>query len=127
MTPEDNVHVWTNYLKNFKMPTVESRRGRRITVGRLQLPVVSASIGVPGGVLILAAIMFSESDAHSGASVRTPVILIIAAGVLLMAIVDGLYPFARVYRLRNRRPWLPALQHRSRPTLNTRPRWLKHC
>jgi len=38
LTPDDNVHTWTNYLKNYQLPTVQ-QVAVTDTIGKLQVPI----------------------------------------------------------------------------------------
>jgi len=52
VSPDDNVHTWTNYLKNYKIPTVAevSVAG---SLGTFEIPAVSAASGVLGLIALL--------------------------------------------------------------------------
>ena len=87
VTPDDNVHTWTNYLKNYTLPTVEAVAVRG-SVGELEIPVATAG----GGALLLLLLVVIAGRRKHGASIRVPAI---AAGVLLAASAAA-WPFARV-------------------------------
>jgi hypothetical protein len=87
VTPDDNVHVWTNYLKNYTLPTVEAVAVAG-SVGQLEIPVVSTGAAV---LLLLTLIVVVRRQAH-GVSNLLPAI---AAGVMLLAIAAA-WPYARV-------------------------------
>jgi len=40
VTPDDNVHTWTNYLKNYQMPTVQAVKVKG-SLGELKLPLIT--------------------------------------------------------------------------------------
>jgi hypothetical protein len=87
ITPDDNLHVWTNYLKNYTIPTVEAVAVAG-TVGNLQIPVVSA---VSAGLLLLTLVWLSTSRLRGG-PVRVP----LAAAVVFAVAAAGTWPFLRV-------------------------------
>jgi hypothetical protein len=87
ITPDDNVHTWTNYLKNYTLPTVEAVAVAG-SVGQLEIPVASAG----GGVLLVLLLVVIAGRRNHGASIRVPAI---AAG-LLVAASAAAWPFARV-------------------------------
>jgi hypothetical protein len=87
LTPEDNVHVWTNYLKNYELPTV-----RRVDVagslGALRIPVVT--LVCLAGLLGVAA--WTLLRHRRRASLRLP----LAAAALCLAAGAAAYPYANV-------------------------------
>ncbi len=87
LTPSDNVHTWTNYLKNYELPTV-----RRIDVagslGNLRIPVVS--------LLCLAGLLCAVAWALLNLRRRRPLRLPLATAALLLATGAAAYPYARV-------------------------------
>ncbi len=85
--PDDNVHTWTNYLKNYTLPTVEAVAVKG-SVGQLEIPVVSAG----GGVLLLLLLVVIMSRRKRGESNRGPAV----AAVLLFAISAAAWPFLRL-------------------------------
>jgi hypothetical protein len=87
ITPDDNVHTWTNYLKNYTLPTVEAVAVAG-SVGQLEIPVASAG----GGVLLVLLLVVIAGRRKHGASIKVPAI---AAG-LLVAASAAAWPFARV-------------------------------
>ncbi len=87
VTADDNVHTWTNYLKNYTLPTVETVAVAG-SIGQLEIPVASAG----GGALLLLLLVVIASRRKHGASLRLPAI---AAGVLVAASAAA-WPFARV-------------------------------
>jgi hypothetical protein len=87
VTPDDNVHTWTNYLKNYTLPTVEAVAVAG-SVGQIEIPIVSAGAAA---LLILTLIVVVHRRAHGVANLFPGIL----AGVMLMAIVAA-WPFARV-------------------------------
>ena len=87
VTPDDNIHTWTNYLKNYTMPTVEAVSVAG-SVGQLEIPVVSAGAAI---LFLLTVIIIVRRRTH-GVSNLIPAI---AAGVMFLAIAAA-WPFARV-------------------------------
>jgi hypothetical protein len=87
VTPDDNVHVWTNYLKNYTLPTVEAVAVAG-SVGQLEIPVVSTGAAV---FFLLTLVVVVRRRAH-GVSNLLPAI---AVGVMLLATAAA-WPFARV-------------------------------
>ncbi len=87
VTPEDNVLTWTNYLKKYRLPTVE-RVDIEQREGLRELPVFSI-------VLLLLALLLAWYLKHlhnRGGEIRYP-----AAGLALLLAGSGLaYPYARV-------------------------------
>ncbi len=85
--PQENVHTWTNFLKNYKMPTVE-----QVVVDEalttIQLPV--ASILCLIGLVPVARKWRTQNKAGG------PTRMLIATGALLVVGGLTLYPFARV-------------------------------
>jgi hypothetical protein len=64
ITPDDNVHTWTNYLKNYTLPTVEAVAVAG-SVGQLEIPVASAG----GGVLLVLLLVVIAGRRNHGASI----------------------------------------------------------
>jgi hypothetical protein len=87
VTPDDNIHTWTNYLKNYVLPTVEAVAVAG-SVGKLEIPVATAG---GAAVLVLLLVVIAGRRRH-GASIRVPAI---AAGLLVVASAAA-WPFARV-------------------------------
>jgi hypothetical protein len=87
LTPEDNVHTWTNYLKNYEMPTVH-RTEVAGSLGELRIPVVS--------LLCLAGFVgagaWTLSSRRRAKSLRLP----LAVGALCLVTAAAAYPFARL-------------------------------
>ncbi len=87
LTPEDNIHTWTNYLKNYKLPTVQQIDVAG-SLGELRLPLVT--LLCLGGVLVVTIWTLLRARRHK--PLRVP--LIIAA--LLLATGAAAYPFASI-------------------------------
>ncbi len=51
LTPDDNIHTWTNYLKNFRMPVVDEVDVRD-SLGELRIPLLSLA-GLLVGIALL--------------------------------------------------------------------------
>ena len=85
--PADNRHTWTNYLKNYKLPTVQQIDVAG-SLGELRLPLIT--LLCLGGVLIVA--IWTLLRARRRKSLRIPLI----AGVLLLATGAAAYPFANI-------------------------------
>ena len=87
LTPQDPVHTWTNYLKNYELPTVH-RSAVAGSLGELRIPVVSlicliGLFGAGGWMLI---------NRRNRKRLRLP----LAAGALCLTIGAAAYPFARI-------------------------------
>lgn len=87
VTPDDNVHTWTNYLKNYTLPTVEAVTVAG-SVGELEIPVASAG----GAVLLLLILGVVIRKRNNGGAVRLP----LGAAVVLFVAVVAAWPFARL-------------------------------
>ena len=87
LEPDANVHTWTNYLKNYQMPTVQ-QIGVKETIGELRIPLLSLAflLGVLGTVIW--AIMRSRKQRP----LRMPLIL----GALMLAVGIAAYPVGKV-------------------------------
>ena len=87
ISPDDNVHTWTNYLKNYKIPTVAevSVAG---SFGTVEVPVVSAA----SGLLALIALLLLLQRLRVGGAPQLPftAALVLGIGVLIAL------PYARV-------------------------------
>jgi len=87
LTPDDNVHKWTNYLKNYQLPTVQE-----VTIagslGVLKIPMVSLfcfALLLPIGWQV-------AKRARNGVTSTTPIV----AAVALVVIGALSVPYARV-------------------------------
>jgi len=87
LTPDDNVHKWTNYLKNYQLPTVQE-----VTIagslGMLQIPVLSF---ICLALLLPVGRQFSKRARKSG-TLTQPIV----AAVALVLIGALSVPYARV-------------------------------
>ncbi len=87
LTPEDNVHIWTNFLKHYELPTVR-RTQVSGSLGDLHIPVVSL-LGLAG---FLGAGGWALSRRRCARSMRLP----LAVSALSLATAAAAYPFAQV-------------------------------
>ena len=87
LTPEDNIHTWTNYLKNFKLPTVQQIDVAG-SLGELRLPLIT--LLCLAGVLIVA--IWTLLHARRRKPLRVPLV----AAALLLATGAVAYPFASI-------------------------------
>jgi hypothetical protein len=87
LTPEDNVHSWTNFLKNYTPPTVANVNVSD-TVGRLALPLLS----LLSALLLLVALLWLWRRHRGGGALMQPVI----ASLALLAAAVLLYPYGRM-------------------------------
>ncbi|MCK5326828.1 MAG: hypothetical protein KAJ57_12490, partial [Woeseiaceae bacterium] len=87
VTPDDNVHTWTNFLKNYTIPTVEAVAVAG-SVGQLEIPVASAG----GAVLFLLTVGVVIRRRKNGDAGRVP----LGAAVVLVIAVVAAWPFARL-------------------------------
>lgn len=87
LTPDDNVHDWTNFLKNYRLPTVE-QVAIKGSLGRLGIPLVSLFC-----LAVLLPVGWQASQrARDGGSTRAPVV----AALALVAIGFAALPFRPV-------------------------------
>jgi len=87
LTPEDNIHTWTNYLKNFKLPTVQQIDVTG-SLGELRIPLIT--LLCLGGVLVAA--IWTLLRARRRKPLRVP----LAVAALLLATGAAAYPFASI-------------------------------
>jgi len=87
LTSEDNIHTWTNYLKNFKLPTVQQIDVAG-SLGELRIPLIT--LLCLGGVLVVA--IWTLLRARRSKPLRVP----LAAAALLLATGAAAYPFASI-------------------------------
>ena len=87
LTADDNVHKWTNYLKNYSPPTVASVSVIE-TVNKLSLPVLSILLIV--GIFII--LVWAWRRSRKGEGLLVP----LASGLAFLIGVVVLYPAARV-------------------------------
>ena len=87
LTPDDRVHTWTNYLKSYRLPTVQ-QLDVADSLGQLRIPLVS--------LLCLAGFLGSIGwlflRARNGKPRRLPLVV----GATLLAAGAAAYPFAQV-------------------------------
>ena len=87
LTPDDNVHTWTNFLKSYQLPTVRTVAVAG-SLGDIRIPWVSVGCGLLALPLIL---WFVRCKRH-GQSSMLPV-----TGLLVVVVAAAIaYPFARV-------------------------------
>jgi len=86
LTPDDNVHTWTNFLKNYTPPTV-AQVALKDTVNRLSIPIGSVS----GLLVIFMALWWLWYRRQHQQSFQLPLLTVIVG--LLIAVVA--FPYAR--------------------------------
>jgi hypothetical protein len=88
LTPEDNIHVWTNYLKNYQPPTVQAVAVAG-SLGEIRIPWISVICGLLAVPVIMSIV---RRRRHQGGSILVPV-----AGLVMLAIAGAVaYPYARM-------------------------------
>ena len=87
ITPDDNVHTWNNFLKNYTPPTVANVSVYE-TVSKLRLPVPS--------LLCLAALLLAVVWIWRRYRSKGPVLIPLVSGLLLLAAAALLYPYGRL-------------------------------
>jgi len=87
LTPDDNVHTWINYLKNFELPTVGTVAVAG-SLGELRIPWVS----VICGLLALPLALWSVRRRRKGGSIVLPV----TGFATLVFASAAAYPVARI-------------------------------
>jgi hypothetical protein len=87
LTPEGNVHTWTNYLKNYEPPTVHQTEVAG-SLGELRIPVVS--------LLCLAGFLGAAGWTLSSRRRARPLRLPLAVAALCLATAAAAYPFAEI-------------------------------
>jgi len=87
LTPDDNVHKWTNYLKNYQLPTVQEVAIAE-SLGVLKIPIVSLFCLA---LLLPVSWQFSRRARHGG-TLTVPIV----AAVVLVVIGISSFPYARV-------------------------------
>jgi hypothetical protein len=85
--PDANVHSWTNYLKNYQMPTVQQIDVKE-TVGELRVPVLSLAFLVG----VLGTGIWTVLRMRRKQTLRLPLIL----GAALLAAGAAAYPVAQL-------------------------------
>jgi hypothetical protein len=87
LTPDDNVHAWTNYLQNYQLPTVQEVAIAG-SLGQLSIPLASLLC-----FTLLAPVCWQASKrARNGAPL--PVAIVAAAALLIVGILS--LPYARL-------------------------------
>ncbi len=87
ITPDDNVHTWRNFLKNYQLPTVREVRVVD-SLGTIELPWISLLCAAVLPVLI----GWGLWRRHRGSPALAP----LAGAALLAVAAIAAYPFARV-------------------------------
>ncbi len=87
LTPDDNIHTWTNYLKNYQLPTVQEVAIAG-SLGVLKIPIVSLFCLA---LLLPVSWQFSRRARHGG-TLTVPIV----AAVVLVVIGISSFPYARV-------------------------------
>jgi len=87
LEPDSNVHTWTNFLKNYQMPTVQ-QIGVKDTIGELRVPLLS--LALLAGVLVI--VIWAVVRSRRQQSLRLPLVL----GTLLLAAGAAAYPVAQI-------------------------------
>ncbi len=87
LTPDNRVHTWTNFLKDYELPTVRTSEVAG-SLGELQLPVVSLVCLV--GLVAVAVWILSRR--RRAKPLRVP----LAVCALCLAAAAASYPFARI-------------------------------
>jgi hypothetical protein len=87
LTPDDNIHTWTNYLKNYRLPTVQTVSVAG-SLGEIRIPWASALCAL----LALPLILWVVRRRRQGQSTTVPM-----TGLVALLIAGAVaYPFARV-------------------------------
>ena len=87
LTPDDNVHTWTNFLKNYTPPTV-AQVAVKDTLNKISVPVGT----VAGFIIIIIAMWWLRHRRLHQQSYRIPLLTAIAG--LLIAVVT--FPYAQL-------------------------------
>jgi hypothetical protein len=85
LSPDDNVHKWTNFLKNYQLPTVQAAQVAG-SLGTIRVPWVSLICAV----LLLAVIGMLIRRIHQGGSMVAPLVsglVLLVAGVVAWPLV----------------------------------------
>jgi hypothetical protein len=85
LSPDDNVHKWTNFLKNYQLPTVQAVQVAG-SLGTIRVPWVSLICAV----LLLAMIGMLIRRIHQGGSMVAPLVsglVLLVAGVVAWPLV----------------------------------------
>ncbi len=87
VSPDDNVHTWTNYLKNYKIPTVVEVAVAG-SFGSVEIPVLSALSGLLGLMALLW--LLQRLRAGTGKELPFAAALVLGIGIFIA------WPYARV-------------------------------
>ena len=87
LTPDDNVHTWTNFLKNYRLPTVQTVAVAG-SLGEISIPWISALSGLLALPLILWLVRRKRHSQSTIVPMTSLVVLVIAGAVA--------WPFARL-------------------------------
>lgn len=87
LEPQDRVHTWTNFLKNYRMPTVVA------TEVAGTLPGISVPVGTAACVLALLPVGWIVYRRRRNGH---PTGLLLAIGVVMLVAGAALFPYARV-------------------------------
>jgi hypothetical protein len=85
VTPDDHVHVWNNFLKNYEIPTVQPIEVAG-SLGAIRIPIVT--------LLCLAGLLAAVGWAVANSRKHKPLRLPLAAGALCLATAAAAYPYA---------------------------------
>jgi hypothetical protein len=91
LTPDDNVHTWTNFLKNYQLPTVQTVSVAG-SLGEIRIPWVSAVCALLTLPLMLWVVRRRRQGQSSAVPMTGLVVLLIAGAVA--------WPLARVHLAR---------------------------
>ena len=91
LTPDDSIHTWTNYLRNYRLPTVQQVAVAG-SLGEFSLPAASIVLAL---LMLPAGIWFIRRRRQAG-STRLPVAALVTLAIAAMAT----YPVARVTMVR---------------------------
>lgn len=87
LTPDDNVHTWTNYLKNYTPPTV-ARVDLKDTLNKLEFPLISLLCGITVMGLVVWIVLRRKTGRPVGALLAMVFILVMIGGIA--------YPYVRM-------------------------------
>jgi len=87
LTPDDNVHTWTNYLKNYQLPTVQTVAVAG-SLGEIRIPWLSVICALLALPLLLWVMRRKRQGQPANLPMMSLLVLVIAGAVA--------YPFARV-------------------------------
>jgi len=85
VTPDDHVHVWNNFLKDYEIPTVQPIEVAG-SLGAIRIPIVT--------LLCLAGLLAAVGWAVANSRKHKPLRLPLAAGALCLATAAAAYPYA---------------------------------